>query len=439
MFDLANQSFTLLVVTMFFSVYTQQVVAATPQEGDRLWGAMFSGSMLAVVALSPFVGAIADARAWKKELLIGTGLLCAALTCLLGLVSPGAALLAVLLFVPANICFNLGENLLASFLPEISSRETMGRVSATGWSMGYLGALLLLLVSAGAIVAFGWSDPSQWRPLFAFSGLWFLAAMVPTVLFLRERRPARPGVGVVQAAREAVSRVRTTLRHASRFRELAKFFASFFVYSAGTYTVIAFASIITKDTFGFGTVKLVIFILQLTVSAGVASVATGFVQDRLGHRRTVFAFLAIWVVSTGGLATMALMTPPPEWLFWVLANGVGFGLGGIGTASRTLVACFTPRHRTAEFFGLYGMVYKLSGVAGPFVFGFIKAQLGDAAALYVLAGFFFVGAALLMSVSERAGMAQADAAEEDEMPGADDNEPPPPLGAVPSPGPGNIA
>ncbi len=411
MYDLANQSFTLLVVTMYFGIYTREVIAATPESGERLWGWMTSGSMLLVVLLSPFLGALADARAWKKELLVGTGLACAGLTCALGLVGPGQAALAALLFVVANVAFNLGENFLASFLPEISSREQMGRVGATGWTMGYIGALVLLLISVAAILGFGWKDPAQWRPLFVFSGVWFLAAMMPPVFLLRERRRRQPGMTVGRTIAAAGSRLVRTAREAGRFRQLIAFLAVFFVYSFGTYTVIFFAGIITKSVFDFGTIKLTLFILQTTVTAAVAAIAAARFQDRLGHRRTVLAFLACWAVSTGGLAAMTLSPSPPEWLFWILANGVGLGLGGIGTASRTLVGVFTPAHKTAEFFGLYGMVYKLSAVVGPLAFGYVKAGTGDAPALFLLCGFFVAGFLGMFLIDERAGMRAAREAE----------------------------
>ena len=95
--------------------------------------------------------------------------------------------------------------------------------------------------------------------------------------------------------------------------------------------------------------------------------------------------------STLGFAAFSLMNDPPEWIFWIIGNGVGFGLGGIGTASRSLVGRFTPAHKTAEFFGLWGMVFKGAGVVGVFTFGQVRAMGGgsepnDFAALLLLAG-----------------------------------------------------
>ena len=410
MYDLANQSFTLLINTVLFGVYVQEVIAPNKDAGDRLWATMTSVSMLLVVLVSPIVGAMADQLAWKKRLLIVSGVLCVALTCSLGLLQPGWVVAAVVLYIPANFFYNIGENTLASFLPEIADDKNMGRVSGTGWTMGYVGALLLLVITSVAIMALGWKDPTQWRPLIVFAGLWFAVVAIPTVVYLRERAEPEPDPAGRTLVAIGVSRVIDTFRHARHYKQLMRFLAIFFIYGMGVQTVIFFAGIITRDGFGFGTTKLFMFLLQLTVTAGIAAFCVARYQDRLGHKRTVLIFLFVWSASTVSLAMMTLW-PSPEWLFWVLANGVGFGLGGIGTSSRALVACFTPAHRTAEFFGLWGMVYKFSGVVGLFVFGFVKAGIGLSPALFLLAGVFVVGLVLILTVDEREGIEAARTAE----------------------------
>src|SRR5213083_274440 len=89
MYDLANQSFQLLINTVLFGVYVREVVATNARDGERLWMAMGMTALLIIVAISPLVGAVADSRAWKREVLIGTGLACSAMTAALALVGPG--------------------------------------------------------------------------------------------------------------------------------------------------------------------------------------------------------------------------------------------------------------------------------------------------------------------------------------------------------------
>src|SRR5262249_51714813 len=87
----------------------------------------------------------------------------------------------------------------------------------------------------------------------------------------------------------------------------------------------------------------------------------------------------------------------------VLGNGVGLALGGIGTSSRSMVGIFTPRHKQAEFFGLWGLTVKLAAVAGAPAFGLIKSLWGNQVAFAVCSRLWIVALLLMSRVNERAG------------------------------------
>ena len=419
MYDLANQSFTLLIITLLFSLYFKDQVAAlavqrgldqlaADNRGDFIWSLVHGSSFLVVVALSPLLGAAADARTWRKEILIGTGGLCALLTVSLGFVPSSALVVVALLYFIANVCYQIGENFLASFLPDISTPTTIGRVSATGWTMGYVGALLLLLFVTALMLIFGWKAPSQYQPFFIFAGVWFAAGMIPAMLYVREKkRPVHIRGGIV---RESFARVLETMRHAQHYRQLVLFLIAFLVYGFGVQVVIAFASILAKR-FGFVETELVLFVLQITITAGIAAVLTGLYQDRIGTKRTIMFYLMIWFVSAVWLTWLTTLQSAPKWPLWVVGNGLGLGLGGIGTSSRSMVGLCTPRHRAAEFFGLWGLTYKLAAAIGVLAFGAVTELLGDTGAMVLLASFFAVGFLLILPVNERQGIEAARAAE----------------------------
>ena len=180
-------------------------------------------------------------------------------------------------------------------------------------------------------------------------------------------------------------------------------------YSIGTQTVIYFLGVI-GDEMGFGLDMLILFALEVALTAGIASAVTGRFQDRLGHRVTLRVLLGLWVLATGALATSKWVSLPPA-SFWFISGAIGLALGGIGTASRAVVGAFTPEHRSGEFFGLWGMVYKLSAVVGVLSFGFVTSGIGgstgQAVGLFMLAGFFGAGFIALSTVNEREGIETA--------------------------------
>jgi len=408
MYDLANQSFTLLIITLLFPIYFKDVAVGNPQKGDSLWSLGASGSLFLVVLLSPIVGSVADRHNKRKAVLVGTGVCCVILTALLVLVRPGAWWIGLAIFIPANIMYQLGENMLGSFLPGISTPRTIGKISAIGWTMGYIGGLLLLAVVAVGAFLLGWKDPEQWRPFFLIAALWFAIGMIPTMLFVKE--PVATNHRAASAS--AGDRIRSAIAHLKNHKQLIRFLVSFFVYGFGVQTMIMFAAILAAD-FGIEGTRLILFTLQLTVTAGGTAIVVAKYQDRLGIRATILSFLGVWIASCATLLIVKLTIPvdPPEWIFWAIGNGIGIGLGGIGTSSRSVVGFFAPKHRTAEFFGFWGMSYKLAGAIGVLSFGQVKAWVGDAAALALLTGFFAVGLVLFLRVDLRSGRREAMRAE----------------------------
>lgn len=409
MYDLANQSFQLLINTLLFVIYVKNTLAPTPDAGVRWFGGMAAAGLLIITIVSPVVGAIADRRAWKMEMLIATGLVCAGATALLALLQPGMLWTAALLYVIAAVACGLGENFLGAFLPQIATPKTMGRVSALGWTMSYVGAIFLLGIVALVVFVFRVTEPEQWRWLFVFAGAWFLGGMVPAMLFLREKAAPIPAPlsSAVRGAREAVW-------GRGRFKHLRRFFIAFFVYSLGTNTVIYFLGSIGDDL-GFGIGRLVLLGLVMAIAAGGGAILCGAYQDRLGHRFTVMSFIAVWAVSTIGMAVAQgsgiVGGGGRDWMFWPIAAGLGIGLGGVGTASRALVGLFTPAHRSGEFFGVYGTLGKLSGVVALLLYAGASTTIGKTPALLMLAGFFLAGFLLMLTVDARAGESAARDAE----------------------------
>jgi len=415
-FDVANQSFTLIINTLLFSIFFQEIVVRDSARDDVLWNLTYAASMLLVVIASPIAGAIADERAWKKQCLIGTGLACAALTCALGLIGPGQIWLAVLLYIPANFMFSIGENFLASFLPELTAREHFGRVSGFSWACAYFAALLLLVLTAGGMLAFDLASPGEWRPFFVFAGLWFFGLALPTVLFLRERAVARSAVpGSLFAA--GFRRLAASARETTHFRDMATLLVASLFYGAGMSVIIMFASILAKE-FGFVEVQLVLFVAVITVSGIAGTLIPALFQDRLGHKRMTLLLLVVWLGTTAAFAVFAHMrecaadpSTVSAWPLWVFGNLIGFGLGALGSANRAFVGYLTPANRTAEFFGLWGLVFKFAAVL-TIPFGFAKDAWGTTSALWVLFAFLLIGFMLTLFVDERRGLAAAKATEQ---------------------------
>jgi UMF1 family MFS transporter len=417
MYDFANSGYTTVVITAIFNAYFVGVVAAGQSWGTLAWTLALSVSYAIVIVTAPIIGAYADVHAVKKKLLAITTSGCVLGTALLSLVGPGDLALAFALIVLSNVFFGTGENVVAAFLPELARGEAMGKVSAWGWSLGYIGGLLTLGVClAYVIYARGQGDTeAEFVPITMLitAGV-FAVASAFTFLVLKERaRPLQvPEGGRPQRAEKgvglrALSRVGETLRHARQFEDLLRFLGCIVLYQSGVQTVIALAAIYAQVAMGFTTQDTIVLVLLVNVTASLGAFVFGQWQDRLGHRKALAWTLLGWC----SMILIAYLTTD-RLGFWVAANIAGLCLGASQSAGRALVGYLTPADRTAEFFGLWGLAVKLASILGPLTYGAVTwiTDNDHRSAMLITGVFFVLGLVVLKSVDPARGRRAALAA-----------------------------
>lgn len=403
MYDFANSGYTTVVITAIFNAYFVSAVAGGAPWATFAWTAALSVSYALILLSAPVVGAYADAHGAKKRLLAVTTAGCVVFTAGLSLVGPGEVALGVVFIVLSNFFFSTGENLIAAFLPELARGRALGKVSGWGWSLGYLGGLLALALCLAYVT---WAQgrgqaAAQFVPVtMLITAALFALASMPTFAFLKERARPQPHPPRMGAVREAFSRLRQTLAHARRYRDLRRFLVCVVFYQAGIQAVVTLAAIYAQEAMGFTTQQTILLILVVNVTAAAGAFLFGQVQDSLGHIRTIALTLVGWLV----MILLAWMARGPG-LFWVAANVAGLCLGASQSAGRALVGLFSPARRRAEFFGLWGWAVKLSNIIGPLTYGMVSwVSRGDhRLAMLVTGTYFLAGLAILAGVDVRRG------------------------------------
>ena len=408
MFDFANSSYTTVIVTVAYSVYFVETVTSgaglDEEAGNLYWSLGLAASQLVVLATAPVLGAVIDFTAAKKRVLALTFLGCVAGTFALGWVGPGDVALGLALFCLSNCLFSMGENVVAAFLPELVSAERMGRISGLGWAFGYVGGLLSLIVCFPFLKdGFGPDNTHGAQRAFMAVALFFLVGGLPTFLFLRERAQVQPrpqGMGLVRAG---ISRVHGTLREIRRYRQLFRFLLVFFVYNLGVTVVIGFSSLFGTQELGMGTAELMNLFIVVQLSASIGAFGFGVLQDRIGSQTALSLTLLIWVAVCVGayFSTTAVH-------FYVVGNLAGIAMGSSQSGARALVGMFSPADRSGEFFGFWGLVWKLSAVVGPLGFGLLQRELGMRSAVLLTAVVFVAGIVGLFFVDENEGREAAE-------------------------------
>lgn len=386
-FDFANSAFTTIIITVVYAVYFTRQVAAGDARAEGWWGSALALSQLGAILLGPLVGTLADALARKKAFLLGSALVCSLGTAALAWVGPGEIALALGLVIVANLAFSLSENLCAAFLPEISTPGTAGRISSYGWSFGYCGGLLSLVLALVMLQGLHW--PATWT--FLMTGAFFLGACLPTHFLLRERaRPRRLAPGESLAGL-AFARLGEMRRELPRHRTLAVFFGAMTLFLAGLSAVVAFAGVFATKALGMSQAEIIQLFILLQIAGVAGALGFGHVQDKIGAKAALLASLALW---TGVCAWAWRCTGKTEFL--LIGILAGAAMGSLQSSSRAVVATLTPAGRAGEFFGYWGFFGKLAGIVGPLVFGWVATATDVRQAILLNAGFFLAGLAVLL-------------------------------------------
>jgi UMF1 family MFS transporter len=413
LYDWANSAFSAVIITFVFATYFSQAIAPDPVSGTATWGWAMTVSGIAIALVSPVLGAIADAAGRRKPWLLVCTLMTVAGCFALWFARPAPefVLLTLVAMAIANIGMEIGGVFYNAMLPEIASRERIGRMSGWAWGLGYAGGLACLILALFAFVQaeqplFGLekSSAEHVRITGPLVGLWLALFSLPLFLFTPDRRSG--GIAPGEAVRRGLAQLRGTLVNIKRYRAIMLFLIARMIYTDGLNTLFAFGGIYAAGTFGMDMAGVIKFGILLNVTAGLGALAFAWIDDWIGAKHTILIGLTGLLVC-GGAAVLAESTLT----FWIAGGLLGVFVGPTQAASRSLMGRIAPAELRTEMFGLYALSGKVTAFMGPFFLGTItywtgSQRLGVATILV----FFIVGMALLLPLDEAR---QAERAESD--------------------------
>ncbi len=395
LYDFANSSFTTVIVTAFYSIYfSKRIAEGTGINPDLAWGITTSASALLVALFAPFLGTLADRTARRKPLLITLALTCVFGTAALSLAKPGDILLGAALFAIANFGFEAGNAQYDAYLPQIAAPKNRGRISGIGWGIGYAGGLLsLVLVAGSAGDAFKPDGEAAATRIFLTIAAFFLVAALPAFFLLKDRGTPTPSTE--PALRGVIRELNGTARTLASGENTGLFLLAYLFYNDGIVTVIKFASIYSTGSLGFTIKESMQLLILINVTALVGAIIFGFVNDRIGSKRTIQITLILWVITC-----IAAWATTSREAFWGVANLAGLAIGASQSASRTFMAQLAPAGKSGEYFGFMAICGRFSTILGPITFGAVSALAGQRQAVLALTLFFIAGYLLLHRVRD---------------------------------------
>lgn len=375
LYDWANSAFATTVIAGFFPIFFREFWVSGEAATDatvRL--GLANGAAGFVVALfAPLLGAIADHWGARKKLLLGFAFVGCVTTAGLLLVDAGRWELAAALYVVASIGFAGSNIFYDALLVAVAPKGREHRVSALGFSLGYLGGGILFAVNVAMTLQpgfFGLEDATQAvRLSFLLVALWWAGFSLPLLFWVDETPGAHSTL--FSAIGQGLSQLRDTLSQLRTVRPALIFLLAYFCYIDGVNTVIKMA-LDFGLAIGFSAQELVGALLLVQFVGFPAALGFGWLGQRFGAKRSILLGLSGYV-----LATFLASRVDSAVEFYGIAALIGLVQGGVQALSRSMFSQLIPSAQAGSFFGFYNMFGRFATIVGPLLVAFTAQLTGD--------------------------------------------------------------
>ena len=422
MFDWANQPYNILLLTFIFAPYFTSFVAPDPVTGQAMWGWMLAISGVLTALFAPILGAIADNSGRKRQWILLWSALYVAGSAALWWAVPDADTTTIILILVAfaigMVGLEYGIVFTNAILPTLGKRSEWGRISGTGWALGYIGGLVSLvimlallaegddgvtLIGIEPVLGLDADAREGTRAVGPFSALWYIVFVIPFFLWVKE--PPTP-----QRARGAVKRglreLKNTLRALPGRRSLFAYLGSSMIYRDALNGIYAFGGIYAAGVLGWSIIQIGVFGILAAAVGAVACWISGKLDSRFGPKPVIIAMILLLIgvcsiiISTDRTMVLFIPVEPgstlPDIVFYICGALIGVGGGSLQAASRTMMVRQADPERMTEGFGLYALSGKALSFLAPGLIA-LATMITESQRLGVtpLIGLFALGLVLL--------------------------------------------
>jgi len=371
LYDWANSAFATTVMAGFFPIFFKSYWAGelSGPESSAWLGTANSISGLAIVCIAPFLGALADITN-KKKLFLG-------LFAFLGIITTGSLffiaqgmwLTAMSVYIFACIGFSGGNVFYDSLLINVSSTENRNRVSALGYSLGYLGGGFLFVLNVAMYQSpefFGLKSITE-AVLFSFLSVsvWWGFFSIPILKYVKENSSDKIEIKITYLITQSFQRVLSTFKDIRKYKTLSLFLLAYWLYMDGVDTIVRMALAYGADI-GLEASDMILALIITQFVGFPATILYGILGDRFGLK----LMLSIGIIGYIFVTIFSIFITNISG-FYFLAFTIGLFQGGVQSISRTIFSQLIPAEKSAEFFGFYNLVGKSAVVLGPILVGWV--------------------------------------------------------------------
>jgi len=419
-FDWASQPYNTLIITFIFGPYVAELMGDGVQ-AQTAWAFGVGAGGLIIAFLAPVLGAMADHTGNRMDWIRAFSVMYVVGAVGLWWAMPGDfnLVLTLAFFVIGMVGMELATIFTNSMLPDLGTKDEIGKISGSGWAFGYLGGLVALVImllffaeSAETGKTFIGLDPlfgldaaqrEGTRFVGPLTALWFIIFIVPFFIWVRDPRTGKAPPGAVW---RALASVWSTVRHLPQTPSLFSFLGASMFYRDALNGMYVFGGIYAAGVLEWSVVDTGIFGIIAILTGAIFAWLGGYADARFGSKPVVMVcicvltFVAISIVFVSRSSVYGVEVGPgsrlPDITFYVLGALIGAAGGVIQSASRTMMVQQARPGHMAEAFGLYGLAGKATSFLAPFAIGVVTAISGSQQiGVTPLIGLFLIGLILL--------------------------------------------
>jgi UMF1 family MFS transporter len=405
LWDWGSSAYSAVVTSFVFGPYVVRGVVGNTEPGGlsaNTWlGISTAAAGILVAVIAPVTGQRGDAGGHRKRnLAIWSGLVIAVMLAMFSVRNDPSYLWIALGLLAAGAVFQ--EFAVVSYnamLPQVSTPETIGRVSGFGWAMGYFGGIFLLLICYVGFIApdVGWFGVTSAgglniRAVVVFAAAWFAVFAIPVLLAVPESPPGpkRRRVGFFASYRLLVDDIKSLFR---RDRNSVHFLIASALYRDGLAAIFSFGAILAVSVYGLAQSAVLIFGIAANVVAALGALSMGAIEDRIGPKKVI-------MISLIGLITTAviLLFAHGATMFWIFGLILTLWVGPAQSSSRAFMARIAPVGREGEMFGLYATTGRAASFLAPALFALFSGLFTDRVGIVGIVLVLLAGAVALAGV-----------------------------------------
>ena len=409
-YDWANSVHSLTITSAIFPIYYPVAAIMLGSntktldflgfniENTVLYSFTVSAAFLIIAFSVPLVSAISDYTGKKKAFMKMYCYLGALSTMVLYFFTEGRYYLGTFAFLFSIVGWGGSIVFYNSYIPEIATEEKYDSLSARGFTMGYIGSVILLIQNLTMVLKPEWyggiSSGLASRISFLLVGIWWIAfAQIPFTILPETQQPRKQNGGWLLNGFKELKQVFEELKHLAITK---KFLGAFFFYNMGAQTVMYLGALFGSQELKLPTDALIITILLIQLVAIIGAYFFSMLSNKIGNTKSLSISVVIWILVCVGAYFVQTQIQ-----FYGLAIGIGFVMGGVQSLSRSTYAKLLPENTpdTAAYFSFYDVCDRLSTVLGTLMFGIVNQITGSMRfSVLILTVIFAIGLYLLSKI-----------------------------------------